>query len=121
MDARVTGTGIRDALAGLDDVDETTIDTGLTYRAGDPVLIRVRRRGRRYDISDDGAAVSLAGKSGGWLDRVERLVATEGFNVNRRGVLFVPAVDGRDIASLVLRLADTSRTAYLTLLETAVA
>ncbi|HEY7009335.1 MAG TPA: hypothetical protein VH395_10360 [Jatrophihabitantaceae bacterium] len=103
----------------LDDDGETILDTGLRYRDSEPVLIRVRRRGRRYDITDDGAAVSLAGRPGGWLERVERLVAAEGFNVNRRGVLFVPAVAGRDITSLALRLADTSRSAYLDLLEAA--
>jgi len=48
---------------------------------------------------------------------VRGVVAAEGFNVNRRGVIFVPAVEGRDIAALVRRLALTSRTAYLTLLE----
>jgi hypothetical protein len=104
----------------LDDDGETILDTGLRYRDSEPVLIRVRRRGRRYDITDDGAAVSLAGRPGGWLERVERVVAAEGFNVNRRGVLFVPAVAGRDIMSLALRLADTSRSAYLDLLDAAI-
>jgi hypothetical protein len=41
----------------------------------------------------------------------------EGFNVNRRGALFVPAVEGRDIAMLALRLAETAGTVYLALLE----
>jgi hypothetical protein len=41
-----------------------------------------------------------------------------GFNVNRRGALFVPAVEGRDIAMmLALRLAETAGTVYLALLE----
>jgi hypothetical protein len=61
--------------------------------------------------------VSLSGRPPGWLESVQRLVAAEGFNVNRGGVIFVPAVEGRDIAALVSRLALTSRTAYLTLLE----
>jgi MFS family permease len=89
---------------------------GYLYAAGG--LGVVRRRGHRYDITDGGAAVSLAGKPRGWLERVEGPVATDGFNVNRRGALFVPAVAGLDIASLALRLADTSRSAYLDLLET---
>jgi len=110
----------RSAPGALFDPGETILKTGLRYRGGEPVLIRVRRRGHRYDITDDGVAVSLAGKPRGWLDRVEHAVSAEGFNVNRRGVLFVPAVEGRDIASLAIRLAQTSRSAYLDLLETAV-
>jgi hypothetical protein len=96
---------------------EVTADTGLHYRAGDPVCIRVRRRGRHYDLTDDGAAVNRAGRPAGWLAVVDRLVAEDGFNVNRRGVLSVPAVDGRDIAALAARLAECSRRVYLTLLE----
>jgi hypothetical protein len=97
--------------------DETTVDIGLRYGPADPVRVRVRRRDRRYDLDDDATAVTLAGRPAGWLTRIEDLVAAEGFNVNRRGVLFVPVVHGRDIAALVLRLGAVSRTAYLTLLE----
>lgn len=96
---------------------EVELDSGLVYRTRRPVLIRLARRGRRYDLSDDGTAVSLSGNPPGWLESVQRLVAAEGFNVNRGGVISVPAVEGRDIATLVSRLALTSRTAYLTLLE----
>ena len=104
-------------LAALAGDGELQIASGLVYATSRPVLIRIRRRGRRYDLSDDGTAVSLAGKPPGWLDSVQRAVAVEAFNVNRRGVIFVPVVEGRDIAALVSRLALTSRTAYLTLLE----
>jgi hypothetical protein len=45
------------------------------------------------------------------------VVAEEGFNVNRAGVVFVPVVEGRDLALLVLRLADTSRAVFAELLE----
>ena len=38
-------------------------------------------------------------------------------NVNRRGVVFVPAVAGRDIAGLVARVAEASPTLYDALLE----
>ncbi len=117
MDTRLDGSGLGPALGILD--DDTTIDTGLTYRVGEPVRIRVRRRGHRYDIGDEGEAVKRAGKPDGWLSETQRLVAKEGFNVNRRGVVFVPAIEGRDIASLTLRLAETSRTVYLSLLESA--
>jgi len=101
----------------LEEPSGAIVDTAAAYRQDAPVVIRVRRRGRRYDISDDGGSVRLAGRPPGWLDRAERVVATEGFNINRRGVISVPAVAGRDIATLAVRLADTSRAVYLELLE----
>jgi ribosomal protein S12 methylthiotransferase accessory factor YcaO len=94
------------------------LDTGLSYGDGEPVRIRVRKRRHRYDISDDGAAWSKAGASGrAALEAAERVVAEEGFNVNRRGVVFVPAVEGRDIARLAERLAGCSLAVYAELLE----
>jgi hypothetical protein len=83
----------------------------LTYDGAEPVLIRVRKRGRRVDISDDGAAVRRAGV-GDWRETAERTVELEGFNVNRAGVVFVPVVEGRDIADLAERLAATSLAVY---------
>ena len=47
----------------------------------------------------------------------KRVVAEEGFNVNRAGVVFAPVVEGRDLALLALRLADTSRAVFAELLE----
>ena len=85
--------------------DEVTVESGLAYGTDAPVRVRIRRRGRRYDLTDDGAAATRAGMPAGWLKQADRLVADEGFNVNRRGVVFVPAVEGRDIAMLALRLA----------------
>jgi hypothetical protein len=96
---------------------EFDLDTGLAYSGGDLILVQVRKRGHCYDLSDAGGAIARAGKPAGWFDELERLVAADGFNVNRSGVVFVPAVEGRDIAMLALRLASVSRTAYLTLLE----
>lgn len=93
------------------------LEFGLIYRLAEPVVVRVRRREHRYDLDDDGAAVALAGKRPGWLDVASAVVAREGFNVNRRGVVFVPAVEGRDIGDLARRLAETSRAVYLALLE----
>jgi hypothetical protein len=114
-------TAVRAALdAGgspLDAPEGTVVDAGVVYRHGAPVIIRVRRRGRRYDISDDGGALRLAGRPPGWLERAERVVAAEGFNINRHGVVSVPAVAGRDIALLTVRLADASRGVYLALLD----
>jgi hypothetical protein len=72
----------------------------------------VRKRGRRYDIDDDGAGVAkarAAGTTRRWLEVAERVVAEDALNVNRRGVVFVPAVEGRDIEALARRVAATSR------------
>jgi hypothetical protein len=96
---------------------EATLDTGQSYFEGEPTRIYIRKRGRRYDLDDRGRATQLAGTPSGWLRVAERVVAEEGFNVNRARVVFVPAVEGRDLALLALRLADTSRTVFTELLE----
>jgi hypothetical protein len=96
---------------------EATLDTGQLYVEGEPTRIFIRKRGRRYDLDDLGRAVELAGRRSGWLSVAERIVAEEGFNVNRAGVVFVPAVEGRDLALLALRLADTSHAVFAELLD----
>ncbi|HEX2110554.1 MAG TPA: hypothetical protein VHF67_03280 [Gaiellaceae bacterium] len=68
--------------------------------------------------TDDGAAVREAGTPGrGWLETAEHVVAREGMNVNRRGVVFVSAVEGRDLAALAARLAETSLAVHAALLD----
>jgi hypothetical protein len=96
---------------------ERRVDSGLYYRAGAPVTVQVVSRGRRYDISDEGVAVELAGTPSGWLDTARRVVDRSFLNINRRGVVSVPAVEGRDIDGLVQRVAETSRSVYLALLD----
>jgi hypothetical protein len=96
---------------------EAEIATGLAYGDSEPVVVYIRKRGRRYDLHDDGAAVRKAGKARGWLQLAEEVVAAEGFNVNRTGVVFVPAFEGRDLASLAARLAGTSLDVHAALLE----
>jgi hypothetical protein len=92
---------------------EARIGTGLRFGDGEEVEILVRKRGRRYDLSDEGAAVRKADvKGSAWLEVAERVVAAEGMNVNRKGVVFVPAVEGRDLASLTVRLAETVVAVY---------
>ena len=59
----------------LDTDGETVVDTDIAYRAGDPVLIRVRRREQRYDLTDDGGAVERAGRPPGWLAAAQQAVA----------------------------------------------
>ncbi len=99
--------------------EERIVDTGLSYGPGEPVRIRIRRRGRRYQLDDLGDAVSLAGMSPGWLEAAGR--AVEPMNVSRKGVVFVPAVEGsfpdRDIAALASRLGESARAVYDALVE----
>jgi hypothetical protein len=96
---------------------EETLDTGQSYLEGEPTQIFIRKRGRRYDLDDHGRAAQLAGKPNGWFSAAERIVVAEGLNISRAGVVFVPAVEGRDLALLALRLADTSRAVFTELLE----
>jgi hypothetical protein len=93
------------------------LEPGLEYTPGRPVRVRVRRRGIRYDIDDMGAAAAIAGRPPGWRDAAERVVAALGWNVNREGVVFVQAVEGRDIDGLVRRTAEASVAVLDALLE----
>ena len=93
-------------------MSERLFDSGLVYADGEPVVVRVRQRGRRIDIDDDGAAVARAraiGTTDRWLDVARQVASTDDLNVNRRGVIFVPAVEGRDVDALATRVARTSR------------
>jgi hypothetical protein len=96
--------------------DEAVLEIG-AYAPGAPVRVRIRRRHHRYVIDDDAAAVARAGRPAGWLAVAERVVAEDDLNVNRRGVVFVPVVEGRDIDALARRVAATSRAVYDALLE----
>ncbi len=106
---------------------ERVVTRELTYSDGDRVRIVVRKRGWRYDLDDRGDAVAKAralgaqtdGTERGWLELAEAIVAEEGFNVNRSGVVFVPAVEGRDLAELAFRLAECAYAVHVALLESA--
>lgn len=100
---------------------EATLDTGLEYATGEPVRVVVRKRGHRWTFGDSGRAVRLAGAPEGWLAAAERVVAEEGMNVNRAGVVFVPAVEGscRDLALLALRLGESSHAVFAELIDLA--
>jgi hypothetical protein len=122
VDRRVTDERLPTIRAGLDaarERGETVLDTGLEYARGEAVRIFVRKRGHRWDFGDEGRAVQLAGKPARWLATAERVVAEEGMNVNRAGVVFVPAVErpDRDLAALALRLGAVSQAVYAELLE----
>ena len=83
-------------------------DTGLRYARSRPVGVSVRKRGRRIEIDDMAAAVAFAGRPPGWHEAAERAVEPLGWNVSREGVVFVAAVEGRDVDDLVRRTAEAS-------------
>jgi hypothetical protein len=91
--------------------------SGLRYREEEPVRIRVRRREHWVDLDDEGRAVELAGKPPGWLPVAQRVVATEGMNVNRSGRVFVSVHEGRDVEDVTRRLAESSLAVYEALLD----
>lgn len=91
--------------------------TDLYYMPGRPVRISVRRRGHRYDIDDTGTAAAIAGRPPGWRQAAERAVRSLDWNINRDGVVFMQAVEGRDIDALVRRTAEASIAVLEALLE----
>jgi hypothetical protein len=104
-------------LARLPDGGEMLVPYELAYVGGEDVQVLVRRRGRRIDIDDRGAAVEHAGHPPGWLPVAQAVVERHNLNVNRRGVVFVPAVVGRDIEHLASRVAEASQAVHAALLE----
>lgn len=94
------------------------LETGLAYTEGKPVRVMLRRRGRRYELHDEGRAVELAGAPAGWRQYAAAVVGAHDLNVNRTGVVFVPAVEGGvDREWLANRVAETSLALYDALLE----
>jgi hypothetical protein len=105
---------------GVTDVEriEQSIDSGLEYVPGTPVLVRVVQRGRRYLVTDDGAAVELATRPTGWRDTAQQVVDGDSLNLSRSGAVFVPAVaGGLAVDSLVERVAGVSLAVFQELLE----
>ncbi|HYX89836.1 MAG TPA: hypothetical protein VE753_10740 [Gaiellaceae bacterium] len=98
---------------------ETVLESRLEYVEGAPVRVRLRKRGRRFDLRDDGRAVELAGRPPGWRELAVRLVERElSLNVSRDGVVFVLAVaGGLDLGRLAERVADASLALYQELLD----
>lgn len=96
--------------------EEWVVDTDLRYGPDEPVRVRIRQRGRRYDLDDFGDAVRLGGKAAGWREAAEWAVLP--MNVSRKGVVFVPAVEGSwDIDELARRLGESAKAVYEALLE----
>lgn len=97
---------------------ETVIDTGLAYRPGDPVRVRVLSRGRRISVTDGGAAADRAGLRSGWRVAAERVARELDVNVSRHGVISLPVVRvGPCEEKIVRRIGEASLGLYQELLE----
>jgi hypothetical protein len=97
---------------------EATIDSGLSYAPGDPVLIHVHRRERRVAVTDAGAAVERGGRPPGWREAADRIADELVVNVSRHGVVSLPVVRvGPPEEVIVRRIAAASLALYQDLLE----
>ena len=104
--------------AGPERVDETR-QTDLAYGAGDPVCVRVTRRGARFLFTDDAGGVDRSGRPPGWRDAAQRAVDADYLNLSRSGAVFVTAnAPGRRRADdLVRRVAALSLAVYEEILD----
>jgi hypothetical protein len=83
--------------------------------------VHIRKRGRRYEIEDEGAAVRKARAFGvvDWEEIATEVAGAHDLNVNRRGVVSVPGVEaGPDLAWLAFRVARCSYAMHSELLDT---
>ena len=103
--------------ATLGDGEMLVLKTSLEYGEGQPVEIRVRRRGNRFDIDDGRGAIELAGRPPGWIEAAHGVIEELGMNVNRGGLVFVQGFVGRDIEGLAKKLAHSSVAVYASVLE----
>jgi hypothetical protein len=98
-------------------IDEQ-LSTDLDYLPDDPVMIHVIRRGRRIDVSDDGAAVARAGRPRGWRVAADKIDREFVVNVSRSGVVSLPVVAvGPGLEAIKDRIAAASLALYEELLE----
>lgn len=97
---------------------EMVTDTGFEYWPGEPVLVHVIRRERRVFVSDDGVAITKAGRAAGWHAVAELIERESGVNFNGRGVLSLPVVSaGPGLDAIVRRIGEASLMFYEELLE----
>jgi len=97
---------------------EETVDTGLEYLPGVPVLLRVVTRGRRVAVSDEGRAVELAGRPAGWREVAARIANQLIVNVSRHGTIGLPVSGcGPGHDAIVSRIAAASLAVYEDLLD----
>lgn len=97
---------------------ETVIDTGLEYRPGDPVRVRVVHREHRISVTDDGAAIEKAARPRGWREAADRVDQELGVNISQGGVISLPVMRvGPCEQKIVRRIGEASLAFYQELLE----
>lgn len=97
---------------------EALVDTGLEYRPGDSVLIRVVRREGSTRVSDDGAAFERAGSPSGWPDTARKVTLELEVNFGRDGSISLPVVAaGPPEGEVVMRIGAASLAFYQELLD----
>ena len=99
--------------------EEQVVVTGLAYGPSDPVRVRIVRRGRRTEVTDDGAAVERAGRPEGWREVARRIDDELIVNVSRNGVVSLPCSPrGRlETDEIVDRIGRASLALYQDILE----
>jgi hypothetical protein len=100
---------------------ERLVETELRYADESPITVHIRRRGRRYEIDDEGAAVRKARAFGveEWETIASEVVEAHDLTVNRRGVISMPAVAEADLAWLAFKVARCAYAAHYELLDSA--
>jgi hypothetical protein len=68
----------------------------------------VKRRERRVQVTDGGAAVAFAGTPPGWLDVARRIELEYCVNVSRHGVVFLPVCGHFTVDEIEERIARAS-------------
>jgi hypothetical protein len=116
----VTTPPTREALPTTAQADRTefTLVTGFEYQPGQPVRVRVVRRGARTQVSDDGGAFDAAGRPRAWRDAAWRVQRELEVNFSRSGAISLPVVRvGPSEDEVVRRIGKASRAFYQELLE----
>jgi hypothetical protein len=96
---------------------EWSIETGLEYGPGDPVVLRAVQRRHLY-VGDGGGAVARAGKPPGWRDIADQIADASIVNIARNGSVSLPVVEqGPGFDAIADRVARASLMLYEELLE----
>jgi hypothetical protein len=97
---------------------ETVVDSGLAYRAADPVRVYVIRRPNRVTVSDRAAAYERAAVSVPWRSVADRLERELNVNISGAGAVWLPVVRvGPGEEAIVDRIARASLSFYQDLLD----
>ena len=97
---------------------ETMLDSGLEYRPGDPVHVRVMRREHRISVTDSGAAIEKAGRPPRWREAAQHVDSALDVNISQAGVISLPVVPaGPGEERVVRRIAEASLELYQELLD----